>query len=98
MIRNYFIIAWRNLKNSLLFTSLNVLGLSIGMASCLVTGLFAYQEYTYDTHHEKADRIFRIVNRQVEGNKSTYVAFTQGTLSPEILKTFPEVENATRLS
>jgi len=97
MFRNYFTIAWRNLKNNLLFSSLNVIGLSIGMAACLVTALFAYQEYTYETHHEKADRIYRVVNRQIEGTKSTYLALTQGTLSPEVLKTFPEVENAARL-
>lgn len=97
MIRNYFIIAWRNLKNNLMFSMLNVIGLSIGMACCLITALFAYQEFNYESHHEKADRIYRIVNRQVEGNKSTYVAFSQGPISPEIVKTFPEVENATRI-
>lgn len=97
MIRNYLVIAWRNLKNNLMFASLNVLGLSIGMACCLITALFAYQEYHYDVHHEKADRIYRVVNRQIEGSKSTYVALTQGTLSPELVKAFPQVENATRV-
>ena len=97
MIRNYFIIAWRNLRNNILFSVLNIIGLSIGMAACLITALFAYQEFNYESHHKNADRIYRIVNRQIEGNKSTYVAFTQGTLAPEIVKTFPEVENATRI-
>ena len=98
MIRNYFVIAWRNLRNNMLFSLLNVIGLSIGMACCLITALFAYQEYNYDSHHENADRIFRVVNRQIEGNKSTYVALTQGILAPELVKTFPEVEKATRIA
>lgn len=97
MIRNYFTIAWRNLKNNILFSTLNVIGLSIGMACCLITGLFAYQEYNYDTHHEHADRIYRVVNRQVEGSKSGYSALTPGTLAPELEKSFPEIEAATRV-
>lgn len=98
MIRNYFLIAWRNLRNNLLFASLNVLGLAIGMAACLVTGLFAYQQYTFDTHHKNADRLYRVVNKQVEGNKSTHVALSQAPLAPEIVKSFSEIESATRLS
>lgn len=97
MIRNYFTIAWRNLKSSILFTTLNIVGLSIGMAACLVTGLFAYEQYHYDAHHKNAERIYRVVNRQVEGNSSSYVAVTQGVLAPELVKTFAEIEAATRV-
>jgi putative ABC transport system permease protein len=97
MIRNYFTIAWRNLRNNILFSTLNVLGLSIGMGACLVTGLFAYEQYHYDVHHKNSDRIYRVVNRQVEGNSSSYVAVTQGVLAPELVKSFPEIEQATRV-
>ena len=97
MIYNYFIIAWRNLKNNQLFSSLNVLGLSIGMACCLITALFAYQEYNYDTHHEKAERIYRVVHKTIEPNGPLYYAVTPGSLAPEMIKTFPDVEAAVRV-
>lgn len=67
------------------------------MGCCLITALFAYQEYNYDTQHKKADRIYRVVNQQIEAGREIYVAATQGTLAPELIKNFPEVEMATRL-
>lgn len=97
MLRNYFIIAWRNLRNNLLFAGLNSIGLSIGMAACLVTGLFAYEQYHYDAHHAFSDRIYRVVNKQFQENRSTYVALTQGVLAAELKKSFAEVEEATRI-
>lgn len=97
MIRNYLLIALRNLKNNIQFTLLNVLGLSVGIACSLVIGLFVFDQYQYDTHHEKAERIYRVVNKQEEGTKSSYVAMTAGVLAPEIKRNFPEVEAATRV-
>ncbi|HEU5291909.1 MAG TPA: ABC transporter permease [Cyclobacteriaceae bacterium] len=97
MIRNYFIIAWRNLKNNLMFSVLNIIGLSIGMAACLVMWLFSLDQYSYDKHHEHADRIYRVVNKQLDGTKLSFVSVTQGVLAGELLKTFPEVEAATRV-
>lgn len=97
MIRNYFTIAWRNLKNNLMFSILNVLGLSIGMACCLITGLFAYQEYHYDVHHKNVERIYRVGYQQMEAGRKAYFAQSQGTLGPEIIKIFPEVEAAARV-
>ncbi|PZR38683.1 MAG: hypothetical protein DI538_09040 [Azospira oryzae] len=97
MIRNYLLIALRNLKNNIQFTVLNVLGLSVGIACSLVIGLFVFDQYQYDTHHEKAERIYRVVNKQVEGVKWSYSALTSGVLATEIKRNFPEVEAATRV-
>jgi putative ABC transport system permease protein len=97
MIRNYLLIATRNLKNSILFSFINVIGLSIGIGCCLVIGLFLADQYSYDKHHEHADEIFRVVNKQIQGSSSNYVAVTQGVLAPELLKTFPEIKEATRV-
>ncbi|HEY5823851.1 MAG TPA: ABC transporter permease, partial [Cyclobacteriaceae bacterium] len=97
MLLNYFVVAFRNIKNNLVFSCLNSLCLSVGMACCLVVFLLAYQEYTYETQHEKVDRIYRIVNRQTEGTKLSVVAFSQGLLAPELAKNFAEVEEATRV-
>jgi putative ABC transport system permease protein len=98
MLRNYFLIASRNLKNSLLFSVLNIVGLSIGIGCCLVIGLFLIDQYSYDLHHENVDDIYRVVNKQVEGTSSMYSAVTQGVLAPELIKNFPEIKAATRVA
>jgi putative ABC transport system permease protein len=97
MLKNYFIIAGRNLRNKLVFSFLNIIGLSIGIACCMVVALFVMDQYSYDTHHENAKNIYRIVNRQSDGPKPVYAAVTQGTLAPELPKVFPEIQKATRV-
>lgn len=60
MIRNYIKIAWRNAIRQKQFTILNILELSIGIATCFIIGLYIHSETTYDIFHEKADRIYRV--------------------------------------
>ncbi len=97
MLRNYFIIAVRNLKMNLVFSGLNIVGLSIGIASCLVVGLFAVDQYSYDSHHAHAKNIYRVVHKQPGERGDTYVAVTQGVLGTELPKVFPEVRKSTRV-
>ena len=97
MFRNYFTIAVRNLKNKIVFSALNVIGLSIGIACCMVVALFVIDQYSYDRHHANAKNIYRVVNKQTDGPKVTFVAVTQGVLAPEAAKNFPEVKKATRV-
>jgi putative ABC transport system permease protein len=60
MLRHFFQIAWRNLKKRKLFGFINIAGLSIGMACCLLITLFVKNEFSYDRYHTKADRIYRV--------------------------------------
>ena len=60
MLRNYITIAFRNLKKHRFYTAINILGLAIGIASCLIIVLYISQELSYDLHHEAADRIYRV--------------------------------------
>lgn len=98
MIRNYLLIATRTLKNNLFYTAINVFGLSVGIACCLVLVLFLADQYSYDKHNKNVDHIYRVVNKQFDGNRSNYVSITQGVLVPELLKNFTEVKAATRLT
>lgn len=97
MKRNYFIIAFRNLRANLVFSLLNVVGLSIGIACCLVIGLFVVDQYSYDRHNEHARRIYRVVNKQTSQGETRHVALTPGPLAPELIRNFPSVEAATRV-
>ena len=61
MIKNYFKIAWRNILRYKGFSLINILGLSIGMACCIVVALFIIDEISFDRCNKNADRIYRVV-------------------------------------
>ncbi len=60
MLRNYLKSAIRTLVKHKAYASINVLGLAVGMACCLMTLLYVRDELSYDRFHEKADRIYRV--------------------------------------
>lgn len=61
MIRNYFKTAWRNLKKSKAFSFINIMGLTVGLTASFLIFLYITFELSYDTFHNKADRIYRVV-------------------------------------
>ena len=97
MLTNYLKIAWRNLIRNKTFSAINILGLALGMATCLLIGLFVFHELSYDRFHEKADRIVRVTFRaSMNGNKineANVMPLTAQTLRRD----YPEVLDATRL-
>jgi putative ABC transport system permease protein len=60
MIRNYLIVALRNMLKHKFYSGINILGLSIGIASCLLILLYMVDELSYDRFHAKVDRTYRI--------------------------------------
>ena len=62
MIRNYIKIAWRNLKHNKGYAVINITGLAIGLACCLLIVLYIRDERSYDHYHENKDRIYRVVH------------------------------------
>jgi len=62
MLTNYLKIAWRALLRNRLITVLNVAGLAVGMAACLVIYLIVQHEFSFDRHHPDTDRIYRLVS------------------------------------
>ncbi|MCP9765912.1 ABC transporter permease [Lacihabitans soyangensis] len=97
MIRNYFKIAWRNLVKNIGFSAINILGLALGIACCLFIFLYIGDELSFDSFHEKADRVYRI-NLDVKfGGTEQSVATTSDPLGPTLKKDYPQVENYVRL-
>ena len=60
MLKNYFLIAVRNLFKSKGFSLINIIGLAIGIAACIVILLFVKSELSYDSFNKKADQIYRV--------------------------------------
>ncbi len=82
-------IAFRNWKKSPFFTLVNLLGLAVGIASCLLIGVYLINELSYDTHHEKSDRIYRITqtmltNGEIDGTSATTPFPLKQTISNEL--------------
>ncbi len=94
MIKNYFIIAWRNFIKYKLSSFINVLGLSVGVTVCLFIVFFLKYESKWDSMHTKADRIYRLNEIQdFPGSAVIKVAFSMYPMAPTIKQDFPQVEN-----
>ena len=97
MIKNYFKIALRNLLRYKTFTAINILGLAIGMASCLLILLSIISELGYDSFHDKADRIVRVVFRGSIQGGTMNEAHVMPPVAAALKADYPEVEQATRI-
>ncbi len=91
-------IALRNLHRHKGYTVLNITGLAIGMASCLLITLYVIDELSFDRHHEQADRIYRVAVERQFPDHEEISATTPRPLASVLVDGFPEVVNSTRLS
>jgi putative ABC transport system permease protein len=94
MIANYIKIAWRNLLSHKFYTLLNVLGLSLGMTTCLTVILILRDQYSYDNFHANGERIFRINAVLGEDTKTACAPYPLGQV---LRNDFSAVEAETRL-
>ena len=97
MLRNYLKIAWRNLLRNKTFTAINIIGLAVGLATCLLIVLFVMHELSYDRYNTHADRLYRMtIHAQIGGNElnAAQVSIPAG---PALLRDYAGVEAITRL-
>ncbi len=97
MFKNYLVFTSRLIKRDKFHYFLNFLGLSSGIACCIVIMLFLSNELTYDQHHEKADRIYRISSNYVTSGKPLLYAITSPALGPRLKEEYPEIEDFVRV-
>ncbi|MFN6090593.1 MAG: ABC transporter permease [Cyclobacteriaceae bacterium] len=95
MLRNYFTTALRNVLRSPFFSSINLLGMVLGITCSSLILLFAWDELHYDQYHTNAKNIYRITTQQEKA--TTIGAVTPGPLAPELKNNFPEVVNTARV-
>ena len=98
MIRNYLKVALRNIKKNKLYAGLNILGLSVGLASFFIIYLFIQNELAYDQFHEKKDRIYRIIDEDSTGELVTVKnGGMTSAFAPLVASGIPEVEAFSRV-
>ena len=97
MFRNYLKTAVRTLLRNRLYTVLNVAGLTFGISCFLLIGLYIFDELTYDTQHQKAARIYRVIEHKTVNGEVTTIAGAGFRMAEEAQKTIPAVEKTTRV-
>jgi putative ABC transport system permease protein len=97
MIRNYFKTALRNLFKNKFYTSINIIGLAAGLATCLLIFLYVLDELSYDRYNKKADRTFRVNNEIKFGGNYADLAVAPALMGPTMVKEFPAVQQYTRV-
>src|SRR5580693_4474367 len=97
MIKNYIKTAFRSLMKNKGFTFINVLGLALGLATCLLIVFYVFDELSYDRYNIKADRIYRLENHIKFGGMEDLYAVTPAPTAAALKADFPEVEQVVRL-
>src|SRR3954466_11457648 len=96
MIKNYLKVALRNLWKNRGFSAINIVGLSIGLATCLLIMLYVMDELSYDKFNEKADRIYRVDGDIQFGGNHFILAVAPEPMGPALEQDYPQVEQYVR--
>lgn len=97
MIKSYFKIAWRNLQKNKLYSFVNIIGLTTGIISCLLIGVYLRHELSYDSFNKNADRIARVTMEFNHGGGTQKMACTGTKVGPQFSRMFPEIVDYVRL-
>ncbi len=96
MIKNYLKIAFRNIRRHKGYSFINITGLAIGIACCLLITIWVLDELSYDKFHENAATLYRVEENQDYSGRQFHVYLTPHPLSPALKDEIPEIKEATR--
>lgn len=97
MLKNYIVIAIRNLLKQKGYSAINIFGLAIGLTCCMLILTYIHEEVNFDNFHPNYERTYRIaLDRKFPDNQFFY-ARTPMPMGPTLTSDFPEVEEATRM-
>src|SRR4249919_2354844 len=97
MIKNYIKIAFRNLTKNKGYSAINIFGLAIGLATCLLITLYITDELSYDRYNKNAARIYRINSDIRFGGADLHMTQTSDMMGQLLKKDYPQVEEYTRI-
>ncbi len=97
MLKNYLLVAIRNMRNNKLFTFINVIGMSVGLACCILIFLFAHTNLNYDQHHD--GRVFRIISTLNQKDGQLFRLTTSSVpIGPVLKQEISGIEQAARVT
>lgn len=97
MVKLFFKIAWRNLIRNKTYSLINITGLAIGLTCFILISLYVTDELSFDRHHEKGDRIYRIHSLIKVGGSELKLAVSSDPMGAALKKDYPQVEQYTRI-
>jgi putative ABC transport system permease protein len=97
MLRNYFLVALRNIYRNKFFSAVNIFGLAIGLACCFMILLHVRDEFSYDKFNDKADQIYRLALHRYYPDTQVDYALSPQSLGYEMLQEMPEIKGMIRL-
>ena len=99
MIKNYFKIAWRNMKKNKVYSSINIIGLTLGLCSCMLVATVVIDDLSYDKQWSNHKKMYRIVtvNKMGDGLFDKFTSSFTG-LSNKLRTDFPEIEAVGKLN
>lgn len=97
MVKNYIKAAWRSIRKNKLYTLINLLGLTTGIVSCLLIGLYIWNELSFDRFHSHADRIAKVYMDYQVGGTTIQTDVTGSKVGPQFKRMFPQVEDFVRI-
>lgn len=98
MFKNYIKIALRNLRKHRGYSLINITGLAIGMACCIMILLWVQDEMSFDRFHKNGDNIYRVIQDINFSDHNTSWAINQGPLGPSLEKDYPEIIDFCRMT
>lgn len=98
MIRNYFKIAFRNILKYKFYSAINIVGMTIAIAACMLIVMYVTDELSYDKFHSKADRIYQVGLYGKIGGQDIRTSNTCPPLAEALVQEVPGVEEATRIT
>lgn len=97
MLKKYLQYTARQLLNAKNYAVINIFGLAVGIAACLIILLYINEEWSFDTFHEEADSIYRVTTDETEDDGIVrHLANAYPPLAPLLASTYPEIEQACR--
>ena len=97
MFKNYLMVAFRNLVRNRVYSAINIFGLSVGIAFCILVFLFVQNEWTYDRFHRDVDRIYRVYWEHVGDHGRSLWSVARIPVAPALAENVPEFGQAVRL-
>lgn len=92
MFENYFRIAWRSLLKQKMYSFVKIGGFALGIAACLLIGLFVRQELSYDQHYKNRDRIYRLTANSLFRGEQSKSTWFPAPMNEALLDDYPEFE------
>jgi len=98
MIKNYLKIAWRNLMKNKIFSFINIFGLSVGLACCMLISLYILNELNYDKNQKNADNLHQLATTFILQGKENKLPNTPAPMGETMKQVFPEIKESARLA